>query len=120
MVFRLSRDLDINFVFLYNIFPDPSLFGIGSCRTYWWTEKVVLPLMSELLHVCLAVWILILSLSNNVSVLMPPKLREMDDVIKMIHLDSILSNDSKQGDTLLVCSYTCLPAFLFDSYPINE
>ncbi|XP_021841060.1 uncharacterized protein [Spinacia oleracea] len=36
------------------------------------------------------------------SVLMPPKLREMDDVIKMIHLDSILSNDSKQGDTLLL------------------
>ncbi|XP_021713995.1 GPI ethanolamine phosphate transferase 2-like isoform X1 [Chenopodium quinoa] len=36
------------------------------------------------------------------SVLMPPKLREMDDVVKMIHLNSVLSSDSKQGDTLLL------------------
>ncbi|XP_048501959.1 uncharacterized protein LOC104895503 isoform X3 [Beta vulgaris subsp. vulgaris] len=36
------------------------------------------------------------------SVLMPQKLREMDDVIKMVHLNGILSSNSKQGDTLLL------------------
>ncbi|KAK9713118.1 hypothetical protein RND81_06G004100 [Saponaria officinalis] len=36
------------------------------------------------------------------SALMAPKLKEMDDVIKMIHLNRILSPDSKQGDTLLI------------------
>ncbi|KAH9605995.1 hypothetical protein KSS87_012277 [Heliosperma pusillum] len=35
------------------------------------------------------------------SALMPPKLKEMDDVIKMIHLNCILSPDNEQGDTLL-------------------
>ncbi|XP_057541503.1 GPI ethanolamine phosphate transferase 2 isoform X2 [Amaranthus tricolor] len=36
------------------------------------------------------------------SVMMPQKLREMDDVIKMIHMNSILSSNRKQGDTLLL------------------
>lgn len=49
-----------------------------------------------------------ISFSNNASVLMPQKLREMDDVIKMVHLNGILSSNSKQGDTLLVCSYLLL------------
>ncbi|XP_074308511.1 GPI ethanolamine phosphate transferase 2 isoform X2 [Silene latifolia] len=36
------------------------------------------------------------------SALMPQKLKEMDDVIKMIHLNCILSPDNEQGDTLLL------------------
>lgn len=36
------------------------------------------------------------------SVLMAPKLREMDDVIKMIHLNCVLSSNSKHEDTLLL------------------
>ncbi|GAB4848789.1 hypothetical protein Ancab_003517 [Ancistrocladus abbreviatus] len=36
------------------------------------------------------------------SVLMAPKLREMDEVIKMIHLNNVLPNADDQGRTLLV------------------
>ncbi|KAG5574560.1 hypothetical protein H5410_054694 [Solanum commersonii] len=43
-------------------------------------------------------------LGGRSSVLMAPKLREMDEVIKMIDLNSLPTNNNDQGRTLLVCA----------------
>lgn len=44
------------------------------------------------------------SFLTNFSVLMGPKLKEMDDVIKMIDLSTIQSQKEDQRRTLLVCA----------------
>lgn len=39
---------------------------------------------------------------------MAPKLKEMDEVVKMIHLSTIQTRDNDQGKTLLVCATSFL------------
>ncbi|KAH1058643.1 hypothetical protein GLYMA_02G041300v4 [Glycine max] len=39
------------------------------------------------------------------NVLMAPKLFEMDEVVKMIHINTLQNLENDQGKTLLVCNY---------------
>lgn len=47
---------------------------------------------------------LVLLLVLCFSSLMGPKLKEMDEVIKMIHLSTIQNQENDHGRTLLVCA----------------
>lgn len=42
-------------------------------------------------------------LLNNFSLLMNPKLKEMDEIVKMIHTSTILNQMNGHGNALLVC-----------------
>lgn len=55
---------------------------------------------AHLLIICL----LLLILFNYSSVFMGSKVKEMDEVIKMIHLSTKQFQDNDQGRTLLVCA----------------
>lgn len=44
---------------------------------------------------------------------MGPKLKEMDEVVKMIHSSTIQTRDKDQGRTLLVCASFFLAIFYY-------
>jgi hypothetical protein len=47
------------------------------------------------------------------SILMAPKLLEMDEVVKMIHTSIIMNQENGQGQTLLVSDASFLPSLSF-------
>lgn len=52
-------------------------------------------------------------LLNNFSLLMAPKLKEMDEVVKMIHASTILNQMNGHGHALLVCDTFIIFSFCY-------
>lgn len=69
----------------------------------------MLLLIIYLLHSCHS----FVQLSNNFSYLMPPKLKEMDEVIRKIHVRIVSDQNNLGRRTLLVCYIMTPCIFLF-------
>lgn len=86
------------------VLSDSSLSWLGSCWTYWWAQQVIPSAFCR----CSSQKILnVIHLSQPFyfSVLMGPKLREMDEIIEKIHLNMVQTQENNDlGRTLLVCA----------------
>lgn len=85
---------------------DSSLPRLRSCWAYWRASEV--NIFDRIILNFISIFVSwfrnwLMQCMSNDSILMAPKLKEMDDIIKEIHMQSIVPQKNSNSQTLLVC-----------------